>query len=335
MEEKPVVYIIHGDDSFAMRQFVEALYARMGDAGIAELNTSRLDGRSATDEEINAAAASLPFLAERRLTILTQPLARLKAKAAQERFTALLDGLPVSCALVLVIDDAWERKGGVADWQVLRENHWLKVWAAKAGKRALLRAFSLPRAAEMPGWISKTAQERGGRFAPPAARALADLVGSDTQIASQEIDKLLIYADGRLVEAEDVAECTASIVGVSVFDMVDAVAAADTPRALRLLRQSLEEGDPYSLLGLLAGHFRALVATKELLEEGGGVGQVMEELHRPKFVAEKLAAQAARFSMAGLEETYRGLARVDAASKSGQMPADLALETFVTALRVR
>ena len=48
MDEKPLVFLLHGDDNYGMEQYLQALLARMGDTGMAELNTTRLDGRSAS-----------------------------------------------------------------------------------------------------------------------------------------------------------------------------------------------------------------------------------------------------------------------------------------------
>lgn len=335
MDEKPVVYILHGDDGFAMEQFAAAMLARMGDPGLADLNITRLDGRSADDEEIRTAAMSIPFLSDRRLVIIHNPLAKLNSDAARKRFIALLDGLPQTTALVLVAADSWGKKGANYGWLTLHGTHWLVQWAQGAGKRALLREFRLPQAAEMPAWIMKCAREHGGQFTPPAAQALANLIGSDPQLASQEIDKLLMYVDfQRAVEAEDVAECTASVSQVSVFDMVDALAGGDATAALRLLRGLLEEGDAMALFGAITSHFRQLLLAREILDEGGGPAQVMEFSHKPKFVVDKLVRQAGRFSTAGLEAIYRKLDAMDRDAKNGQVAMDLALDLLIAEMRV-
>ena len=198
MDEKPLVFLLHGDDNYGMEQYLQALLARMGDPGMAELNTTRLDGRSASEEDLRTALYSLPFLTDRRMVILTHPLARMGAKNAQAQFTALLDGLPTTTALVMPVEDSWgKRKNGPYGWTVLHDDHFLMKWAQAAGKRALRKDFRLPSAGEMPGWISRTAREAGGQFTPQAAQTLAGLIGSDTQLAKREIEKLLMYVEFR------------------------------------------------------------------------------------------------------------------------------------------
>ncbi len=75
--EKPVVYILHGDDPVEIEKFIGALVARMGDPTLVELNFSRLDARSTSESELRTAAMAMPFLAERRLVVLDQAQIRL------------------------------------------------------------------------------------------------------------------------------------------------------------------------------------------------------------------------------------------------------------------
>lgn len=59
----PVVYLLHGEDDFAINQFIAALEERLGDPGMATLNTSRLDGRALSIDELVTAVSALPILA--------------------------------------------------------------------------------------------------------------------------------------------------------------------------------------------------------------------------------------------------------------------------------
>ena len=65
MTEKPIIYILHGDEQFAIKNHLDDMISRLGDPVMADLNTTRLDGRSASDEELRTATATMPFLAER------------------------------------------------------------------------------------------------------------------------------------------------------------------------------------------------------------------------------------------------------------------------------
>lgn len=329
--KKPVVYIIHGDDLHSIRRHLKELIEGMGDPGLVDLNTTRLDGRQANDDDLYAAANSLPFLADRRLVILTQPFARIQSDAARKRFLVLLSGLPETTALVLVVEDEFERKKGGADWRSLstKNTFWVRKWMNEVGSRVSYKLCQLPPIREMPTWIAKEATRLGGKISMEAAAALANHVGNDTQMAGLELDKLLTYVDfKRTVEFEDVEELTAQNGQADVFDMVDSLAAGNGRQAINLLHRLLESQDPQSLFGMVVRQFRLLIQARELMDEGHG-NEIARALNTPQFVADKITGQARRFSLPRLEELYHRLLLMDEAMKTSQMPLDLALDTFV------
>lgn len=333
MTEKPVVIILRGDDRQGIQEVLRDLEARLGDPSIASLNLTRLDGRSASEEDLRTASLAIPFLSDRRLVVLTNPLARGQNAQSRTRFIKLMDELPETTALVLVVEDHEKFRRGETDWETMNSGHWLVQWVGKSRGRGLIRDLALPRLEGMPAWIRRQAESLHGQFAPAAAAALAAHTGNDTLLARQEIEKLLEYVNyQRPVEAGDVEELVAPGGQVDVFSLVDAMADGDAARALRSLTKLLEEQDAFSLFGMVTRQFRLLLQTREVLDEGGNAGLVASELHQPPFVAQKLARQAGRFSLGGLESIHHKLLEMDEAAKTGGMPLDLALQTFVASL---
>ena len=342
-DEKPVVYILHGDDEYAIAQYVAAMYARLGDPTTADLNFTRLDGRSASDNEIRTATASIPFLADRRIVVLAHPFARQpdaekKAEHAryQAQFQALLEGLPPTTALVLVVEDQIRR----GDWELLPARHWLLAWAREAGGKALVKVFPVPNGPEMQRWVRKTAESMGGEFAPQAAAELVDLVGADPRVAALEIDKALLYVNrARPVERADVQLLTARVNQPDIFALVDALGARDGQEASRRLHVLLEEQDWLSIFAMITRQFRFLLLAREILDAGGGTKEVIENLKgdpikmpASSFVAGKIVEQARRFSPEGLEEIYRRLLALDESFKTSQMDPSVAMDVFIADL---
>jgi DNA polymerase-3 subunit delta len=327
-ESAPVIYLLHGDDEFAMAQFVTGLEARVGDASTAAMNVTRLDGRNSSLEEAFAAAAAMPFLASRRLVVLYHPLARLSGKAAQESFLEGLEHVPPTSALVLVEDkeltDPRDRRKG--------KLHWLEKWAQGHGERVYLKAFPVPRGAAMTRWIQERARAAGGQFTPQAAGLLATLVGEEPRLADQEIQKLLTYVNFRRpVEVDDVENLTADTAQGDIFAMVDALGNKDGRAALSMLHRLLETQDSFSIFGMIVRQFRLLLLAREVMDAGGQKAQVAQMLKVHPYVAGKISDQARHFDLPLLELVYHRLSTLDEAMKTGQMPADLALDTLVAA----
>jgi DNA polymerase III subunit delta len=323
------VIFLHGDDPLAVERATGELLAKLGDPTMLDLNLARLDGRSASMDEIYNAANAMPFLAEKRVVILTTPFARLTSDAAKERFRALLDGLPETSLLVLVIEDEIER----GDWVRLSKSHWLRKWQAAAGARVEYRLCQQPAARDMPGWILREVRAQGGQMTPEAASALAQHIGSETRAASREIEKLLTYVDYlRTVEVDDVELLSAQSGQASMFDMVDAIGSGNARLALNLLHRLLETEDENSLFGMVVRQFRLLVQAREVLDEGKKADAVAQELHIHPYVASKLVDQAGRFKMPRLVAIYHRLLEIDEAVKTGQTGLAVALDTFVAEL---
>ncbi len=263
------------------------------------------------------------------MVAVTHPFARLTTESSRARFREMLDGLPESTAMVLVIEDTFERN----DWHILRRDHWLRRWMETAGPRAYLQLCQLPSLQRMTEWVRKEARERGGQFSLEAAAALVEHVGNDTRSAGMEIEKLLAYVNReREVEAQDVAELTARGGQADVFQMVDAMAAGNASLALNLLHRLMEEEDELNLFGMVIRQFRLLLVGREMLDEGRSSSDFARGLARSEFVARKTMEQARRFSLERLEEIYHRLLSIDEGVKTGQTSLPVALDSLVAEL---
>ncbi len=330
----PCIYIFHGDDQFAIRQQVAEMQAQLGnDPAMCEMNTSRLDGRSTSLDDLRRAANALPFLLERRLVIFDDPLAKITTAATQRLLISLLQGIPTSTALLLLFPET------LPDPQLdyafrNKKRHWLLDWATENPQRVYVKAFLLPKGIAMTRWIQARAKTQGGQFSPEAASLLSDLVGSDTQAAALEIDKLLLYVNfQRPVEPDDVDLLCASIADADIFRMVDALGSGQSRTAQNLLVQLLEQQDALSVLGMIVRQFRLLLLTREALDFGlRGENEIGEHVGVSAFVLKKIIPQAQNFRIETLESIYRHLLRIDEDIKTGQVEGDTALHLLVAAL---
>lgn len=322
-EAQSSVVILHGEDEFGITQEVAELEKELGDPSAAVLNVTRLDGRTFTIEELNNAARAMPFLAARRLVVVTQPCLRLSSPTSREAFKKTLNDLPATTTLVLV------------EFQTLGGNHWLTDWARHAGEKVAVRSFSLKKVPAMAKWIQEQAVHKGGEFKPEAAILLASLVGSESRVAYQEIEKLLTYAGDRPVQTEDVHELSGFYGEGNIFVLVDALGHQDGKKASRALRMLLAEQDALQIFAMVVRQFRLLLLSREILEEGGRLVDVAQKLRLPNYVAEKVMGQARHFSLSNLEMVYHKLLELDNGIKTGVYNEDVALEVFVSGFTMR
>ena len=317
----PVVYLLHGEDDFAITEFIQAMQAKLGDPTTADMNTTRLDG--GTDvESIRAAAAAMPFLAPRRLVIIEGTAQRIKEQEAQEKFVHMLTGLPPTTALVLV------------EPKTLKDSHWLLRWAEQDKEQAFVRSFSIPQGARMADWIRKYAGEKGGEITFQAAALLAESAQDAPRAAVLEVDKLLAYVNyQRPVEVDDVEAAAALGPGqADYFEFLEAIAARNSRKAMNMLEKLLDERDPIPLFFSLVGHFRMVLQAREIYDNGGQSETAAKALKIHPYRAKKVMAQASTIPLAALEEMHLKLQQLDLQIKTGQITAPLALETLVAEL---
>jgi DNA polymerase III subunit delta len=325
------VTLLYGNDEFAMKRRLSEFASIFSDPSSAEMNTARLDARTMSDNDLNNAVNSMPFLAKQRLVTLSNPSARYSTPQTRKKFCEFIEKVPPTARVVITEQVELKYRKTKADQEKEDDKHWLVKWMRKTGLG--LERCALPAQWQMNDWIIQQAREQGGQMEPGAAAKLAEMVGPDTRQASQEIAKLLTYVNWtRPVKMEDVQAASIVTAEADIFKMVDALAAGNGHIAGRLLHSLLENEDAFALWPMVVRQFRLMLLARELIESQGSPRELAEAQHVPDFAAEKAFEQARRFSMPVLEKIYHKLLEIDEAAKTGRMPLSIAMEMLVAEL---
>ncbi len=327
-------YLLHGENEYGRSLALAKMKASLGDRTTVEANTTTLDGRKATLDELIYACDTVPFMADKRLVIVNDLAASYEPKAAgkgqdSEQGTAFLQSLgeylsrlPETARLVFMEREKISRRNPIYRFAINSEHGHVKE-------------FMPPRGRALDQWIADRVEEKGGRIKAKAVGMLAAFVGNDLRLLDQEIDKLLTYSGEEAVITErDVQLLVSYVQEADIFQMVDALGRRDSREAAKVLRRLLEDGQPpLRLLHMIARQFRLLLRVKELLAKGTSAADISALFRLHPFVVRKMVRQAPNFSSAQLEAIYHRLLEIDVAAKTGVMEPSLALEVFVTELR--
>jgi DNA polymerase-3 subunit delta len=327
-----MLYILYGRDSFSLRQALAELKASLDRDGMLQSNTSLLDGRQASPEELMALCNAVPFLSSHRLVIVEGLLSRLEGTAAPrgasrrsrsrggkpgswQAMADYVDGMPATTVLVLVDDE-------VSPANLLL--------AALRGK-GQVRHFPPLQLNDVPAWVRRRAQEVGLSLTQRAVTLLVDLVGNDLWALAGELDKLIAYAVGRPVDEADVQALVSAARDVTVFPLVDSIVEGRTDQAMRLLRQFIAQGNDHShVFAMVLRQYRHLVLARELIDQGAPSSDIGQRLHlRSPYALERLMEQAHRYDLPRLKAAHQRLLATDAAIKRGIYNEDLALELLL------
>ena len=115
-----------------------------------------------------------------------------------------------------------------------------------------------------------------------------------------------------------------------IFDMVAAITAGKTKRAMDLYEDLLTLREPpMRILFLIARQFNQLLLVRELQASGADRGTVASKLKVPPFVAGKLSSQAAAFTKEQLISYVQTCVDAEEAVKTGRMGDRLAVELLM------
>jgi DNA polymerase III subunit delta len=327
-----MLYVLFGSDDYSLQRELAGIKKLIGDEASREANTTVFDGLKVKPDELAAAAATVPFLAEKRLIIVEGLLARLGPgrkknpapkparraagkKDEPTRFLETLTNLPETALLVLVEGDL---KAG---------NALLKKLVGKAE----IKQFPELRAGYLVNWIKKQVTASGGEITPGAATRLAQMVGGNLWAMHGEVEKLTLYTAGRPVTEDDVVALVSDAREDSIFTLLDAVLAASSRQAQVLLESRLRSGEsPTNITFLLHRQLALLVRLVEMKKRRLPRGEMMKNLGQYNdWVFGKLETQAARYPLPRLKHAYRLLLEAERAIKTGKYEAELALNILV------
>lgn len=324
------IYLLCGEDEFAIEEFIDSHLVHTGsDPTIAGLNTSYLDGRTHSFDELVKAVHTMPFMLDHRLVNLAHPTSLFKHPAHQKKLIDLMEKLPSTTLLILCEDheltSSYDRRKG--------KTHWLEKWARTAGERVVYKLFPLPLGAALTTWVLQRAEKTGGKFVPQAAEALADRIGPLPRMLDQEILKLLTYVNyARPVEAGDVEKLTPFTAPVPDFALLNAVRDHNARQAFGFLRRELEEKEPILIFFSITNQFRQVLQAREIMDQGGRPDDMARLLHMHPYAAEKAFEHARTYTLSELEAIYHRLLELDASVKTGKMNNELALDLLVVEL---
>jgi len=181
-------------------------------------------------------------------------------------------------------------------------------------------------------WIKSEFALRKCSIDKDGLKELITIVGNESWILINEIDKLCNFKTDGVVKKEDVILLNSKKTDLNIFDFVDAIAGKNKSRAYEILFKEIQNGrDPYYLLTMVVYGFRNLLAVKDLSDKRMSLDFIAKKAHLHPFVARKTYNSAVKFTLEELKSTYWHLLDMDTNSKEGT--SNIVDSLFLFALR--
>ncbi len=315
-----MILFLHGVESLLTREKVKQIRDKALGQGVDDLNQTVIDGDTASIGEISAALHAAPFLAPQRLVVIVNFLSSRPVSEC-DQLVELLETLGEDILVVIA-------EYGKPDMRRAAVKR-LGDLATKTWNHKELDAAAVEK------WVSDQAKSRRIALTAPQQKMLIERTGGDLWMLSHELDKLRVHEP---ITDEILSLLVVDTAQSDVFSFVDRLGERKPKEALIELRSLLDSGeDPLRLLGMIVRQFRLIITAKSFKEEGGrsqDLPRVLGEITRKppapvhRFVADKAAKQAERYTLAELKDIHSRLVETDRAVKTGKIDQELALELF-------
>lgn len=304
------IYLLYGDEPFLVGSYKKKL--REAITGSDTMNFNYFEGKNPDVREIISLADTMPFFADRRLILVD---GSGFFKSAQEELAAYLPQMPDTTCLVF------------AESEVDKRNRLYKR-VKELGYAAELNKQDT---AQLMRWAAGILGRDGRKISRPVMEYFLERTGDDMENIRMELEKLVCYTMGRdVITKEDVDAVGTVHVTSRVFDMVAAIVAGNTKKAMDLYEDLLTlKEPPMRILFLIARQFNQLLQIKELTAAGKDKGAMASALKVPPFAVGKLTAQARAFTRDQILSWVTLCVETEEAVKTGRLSDRLAVELLI------
>ena len=304
------IYLLYGDEPFLVGSYKKKL--REAITGGDTMNFNYFEGKNPDVRESISLADTMPFFADRRLILVD---GSGFFKSAQEELAAYLPQMPDTTCLVF------------AESEVDKRNRLYKR-VKELGYAAELNKQDT---AQLMQWAAGILGRDGRKVSRPVMEYFLERTGDDMENIRMELEKLVCYTMGRdVITKEDVDAVGTVHVTSRVFDMVAAIVAGNTKKAMDLYEDLLTlKEPPMRILFLIARQFNQLLQIKELTAAEKDKGAIASALKVPPFAVGKLTAQARAFTRDQILSWVTLCVETEEAVKTGRLSDRLAVELLI------
>lgn len=286
----------------ALQKRVAEFVAEHGDLAL-----ERFDGEDTEYDKIRESLESMPFLASKKLVVLRSPSAQ---KQFVERVDALLDGLDDTTDVIIVEPKLDKRLG------------YYKYLKAHTE----FQEFKEPDSNGLASWLVSEAKVRGGTLSISDARYLVERCGTNQQLLSGELDKLVLYDP--TITRDTIDMLTESSPQSTIFQLLDALFAGRSRQAMELYEQQRQlKVEPQQIIAMLAWQLHIVAVVKAAGTRSDAA--IASEAKISPYVVSKTRAITRSLSPVQIRKLITTVLDIDIRSKTGRVNPDEALQNLL------
>jgi len=315
-----MIRILYGIDDFSIRQELYEIQNSIMQDDIFNTNVTKFHALSSTLTQIKEVCSTVPFMGSKRLVILEGLLSVFDNKVVDGKaskqdnwisFDSYIKEIPETSELILIDGDINDR------------NKLLRQLAGTAN----VKLFPPIRGNNLINWINRKAKFEGCTISVPAAKLLADVVGSNLWIMDGEINKLSLYCSDKHIAVGDVNTVVSDLFSreVKIFDAIDSIFLGNNEEFLKVIQKLQNDGTSISqVVTMFARQLRLLLLAKNLHGKGVKAGALdkLSSYTKNRWVAQKMLDQSRKYPEHVLRNIHTAFIDVDYLFKSESISQD-------------
>ena len=321
-----MIRLIHGDDEFAIANSLQARLDALAPSDLQAPNVTVFEGPRVDMLEVFAIARISPFMADKRAIVVKGMLKPIDTPGQSVRKDWQTFGERVAEEAMHITNELI-----FVEYSPLR----MQVKALKTlASVAEVEKHQTPTRRELEAWIRQRFERHGVRATQPAMARFRDLGGADPRRLDSEIQKLAVYADGRMLQPDDIELMVADDSEDRIFAVMDAIIEGRHRAALSGVQKLLASGESIEgIMALLSRQVRTLIVASYMLERRASQSQVGAKLNlRMPWLLNKNCQQARRVGHRRLRTMLLHMLEIDTRLKTGRADRRLALEMLVAGM---
>lgn len=305
------IYLLYGEERYLRKQYTDRLKKAL--CGVNDsMNTHFYEGKDVPVGEIIDLAETLPFLAPRRVILISNSGL---FKSGGEKMAEYLAAPNETTYFVFTENEVDKRS---------------KLFKAVQSK-GYATEFAIQDENTLKRWIAGILHKEGKKITENTVQLFLTKTGTDMENIRMELEKLICYCmDQEIITEADVNTICTNRISNHIFDMINAIADKQTSKALQLYYDLLALREPpMRILFLVARQYNMLLQVKELKSKGYDNKSIGSKIGVPPFVAGKYVTQASRFKTVELQRAVTQCVEAEEAVKTGRMNDMMSVEMLI------
>lgn len=293
-------YVVSGDDLFLLRQ-VEARVESACGITMPEFDKLEFDGENFSVSAFESAFVGLPIQANKKLVVVKN---LPKQSDADKRALKEVLHKQNNCCVLFFSNAIGEDFSFVTDAA--------KIECSKLSND-LCQKF-----------VDDRLKQNNMQITDAAKTRLVELCANNLGKISTELEKLVFMClDKRMIEESDVKTSVKSDLEYKIYELSDLLLDKKIDRAMLIIQDMLtKKEEPTAILSLLTSNFRRLYFAKITPEDNATLAK---QLGVKEYAIKIAKDKTSKVGAVALKQINEMLLETDYAIKSGEMPADLAL----------